>query len=207
MTTNIAVLISGSGSNLQALIDAVDDQRIPHASIRCVISNKEDAKGLERARNSEIEALFCDASDFPREEYTAKIIKILTQHHIDLVCLAGFMLILSPSFIRAFPYRVMNIHPALLPSFGGKGMYGHHVHEAVIASAEKFSGATVHFVDEGCDTGPIILQEKIPVDPCDTPLTLAKKVLALEHRLYPEAVRLFVEGKLEVIENKVQVKL
>jgi len=206
MTTNIAVLISGGGSNLQALIDAVDDQRIPNARIRCVISNKEDAKGLDRARNSDIEAIFCDPTGISREAYTEKIIKTLTKHEIDLVCLAGFMLILSPSFIHAFPRRIMNIHPALLPAFGGKGMYGHHVHEAVIVAGEKYSGATVHLVDEGCDTGPIILQEKIPVEPTDTPETLAKKVLVLEHRLYPEAVCLFAQGKLEIIGNAVNIK-
>ncbi|MFH1715452.1 MAG: phosphoribosylglycinamide formyltransferase [Elusimicrobiota bacterium] len=186
---NIAVLASGGGSNLQALIDAVNDGYISDARISCVISNNKKAYALERARINKIKALFLDPKNKTGKEYTQDVIDALKEFEIDLVCLAGFMIILSPEIVKEFDKRILNIHPALLPKYGGKGMYGHHVHEAVISAGEKESGATVHFVDDGCDTGTIIIQEKLDVLENDTPETLAKRVLEIEHKIYPEAVK------------------
>lgn len=203
---NIGVLVSGNGTNLQALIDAVEKGKIK-GTVSVVLSSREDAYALKRARNHGIEAVFLDPEKYPdRDTYCKALARELKRRQVGLVCLAGFMYILSPYFISQFKYRIINIHPALLPSFGGKGMYGYHVHEAVINSGESVSGCTVHFVDEGCDTGPIILQSMVSVLSDDTPEKLAQRVLTEEHRIYPEVVRLFSEGKIIIENSTVKIK-
>jgi len=202
----IAVLASGSGSNLQALIDAWEVGSIK-AKFSLVFSNVQEAKVLERAEAHGIETVSITSKGYKgtREQYDEQILNLCQDKKIDLICLAGYMRILTPVLIKPFLYRMMNIHPALLPKFGGEGMYGHHVHEAVIAAKEKESGATVHFVTEGVDAGPIILQGTVPVSVKDTAETLAEKVLKVEHQIYPEAVRLFCEGKIKVVDGRVKV--
>ena len=186
---NIAVLISGGGTNLQSLIDNIDVGNI-NGEIKIVISNKEDAYGLVRAKKAGIEALYINPSGLSDEEYNKKIIEELENRDIELVVLAGYLKILSKEFIQKYNGKIINIHPSLLPKFGGKGYYGERVHKAVLESGEKVTGATVHFVDEGTDTGPIILQETVEVKEDDTVESLQKRVLELEHRLMPEAVRM-----------------
>lgn len=192
----IAVLVSGSGTNLQSLIDNCESGFIP-GKIRIVLSSKGDAYALERARKAQIETLVIERKNFSGdEEYSAVILKEVKARDIDLICLAGFLKKLGVNIVRAYRNKIMNIHPALLPEFGGSGMYGLNVHKAVLSSNNKYTGCTVHFVDEKYDHGQIILQEKIAVLENDTPETLAERVLKLEHKLYPEAVRLFALGKI-----------
>jgi phosphoribosylglycinamide formyltransferase-1 len=187
----LGVLISGDGSNLQSIIDSCESGFIPDTQVSVVISNKETAFGLERATKHHIPSFFVNPKEFDTmTDYYTKISQILTGHSIDLVCLAGFLLKIEPSLFTVFKNRVVNIHPALLPKFGGKGMYGHHVHEAVLQSGETESGPTVHYVDEIYDHGKIILQSKVPVLPDDTPDTLAARVLEQEHKIYPEAIKM-----------------
>jgi phosphoribosylglycinamide formyltransferase 1 len=202
----IAVFASGGGSNLQSLLDAQEAGRFK-GRIGLVFSNVPDAKALARAENHMVESVAITSKGYKgsREDYDREILSICQDKKIDLVCLAGYMRIFTPLFTQAYPYRIMNIHPALLPKFGGVGMYGHHVHEAVLAAKEKESGATVHFVTEGVDAGPIILQGSVKVLPTDTPETLAERVLKVEHQIYPEAVRLFCEGKVKVENGRVQI--
>ncbi len=187
---NIGVLISGGGSNLQALIDASEHSDFP-AKITCVISNKDGVYGLTRADLACIPHAVVPHKGLNREEFEQQIHQLLCQHKVDLVCLAGFMRILSADFIAKWEGKILNIHPALLPKFGGEGMYGHHVHEAVITAKESESGASVHIVTAGCDEGPVILQKSVPVEPDDTPDTLAARVLDIEHEIYPLAVKEF----------------
>ncbi|HEY5038245.1 MAG TPA: phosphoribosylglycinamide formyltransferase [bacterium] len=203
----IAVFASGEGSNLQALIDA-QDTGLFKGKIALVFSNVPDSKALERAENERMEAISITSKGFPgtREDYDREVLRLCEAKKIDLICLAGYMRIITPVLIKPYLYKMMNIHPALLPKFGGEGMYGHHVHEAVIKAKEKESGVTVHFVTEGVDAGPIILQGNVKVLPNDTPETLAEKVLKVEHHLYPEAVRLFCEGKIKVEDGRVKVR-
>ncbi|MFH1258808.1 MAG: phosphoribosylglycinamide formyltransferase [Elusimicrobiota bacterium] len=202
----IGVLVSGGGTNLQAIIEAVEAGKIPDSKIALVISNREDVFALQRARQHEIEAITIKSKGVPCEEYSKKISEELEKREVNLVCLAGFLLKLSSEFVQRFKGRILNVHPALLPAFGGQGMYGHHLHEAVVASGAKFSGTTVHFVDESYDTGPIILQAVVPVLDDDTPETLAARILKEEHRIYPEAIKLFAEGKLLVEGRRVRIK-
>jgi len=206
----IAVFASGGGSNLQALIDAQEIGTFPKAHISLVFSNIPTASALERAEKHRIESVAIASKGYPgsREAYDQEVLTLCQAKKIDLICLAGYMRILTPVLIRPYLYKLMNIHPALLPKFGGEGMYGHHVHEAVIKAKEKESGATVHFVTEGVDAGPIILQGDVKVLPTDTPERLAERVLKVEHRIYPEAVRLFCEGKVKVTDDgRVRVSL
>ncbi|MFH1783500.1 MAG: phosphoribosylglycinamide formyltransferase [bacterium] len=204
--TKIGVLVSGGGTNLQALIDAQEQDMI-QGVIVVVISNKSEAFALERAKKHNIKTVYMDSKRYlDKVEYTKALTDELKKHEVELVCLAGFMCILEPYFVQKYQNRAINIHPALLPSFGGKGLYGHHVHEAVIDSGAKFSGCSVHFVDEGCDTGPIILQKVVPVTDDDNPDTLAARVLEEEHKAYPEAVGLFCEGRLEIKGRRVLIK-
>lgn len=201
----VAVLVSGTGSNLQALIDACRGGSIG-AEIAVVISNVPHALALERARGAGIPAVVVNHKDFPTvSAFEASLSQTLTAHRIDLVCLAGFLRILSPGFVSAFPGRIVNIHPALLPAFGGKGMYGERVHRAVLASGARQSGCTVHFVTEIPDGGPIIAQATVPVEGGDTPATLAARVAREEHRLYPEVVRLFALGRIRLDGDRVSV--
>ncbi|OGR84050.1 MAG: phosphoribosylglycinamide formyltransferase [Elusimicrobia bacterium RIFCSPHIGHO2_01_FULL_64_10] len=191
----IGVLISGGGSNLQAIIDAARAPLLERARVAVVISNKAGAYGLERARKAGIDALALDPKDFPsRTDYFSRIISELEDRRVRVVCLAGFLLKLEPNIVARYSGRILNIHPALLPKFGGKGMYGHFVHEAVLRAGEKESGCTVHVVDAEFDHGPVLLQRKVPVLPGDTPETLAERVLKEEHACYPEAIALLLRG-------------
>ncbi|HUO57135.1 MAG TPA: phosphoribosylglycinamide formyltransferase [bacterium] len=202
----IAVFASGGGSNLQALMDA-QNAGLFKGKIGLVFSNVPDAKALERAENERIEAVSIASKGYPgtREDYDAEVLRLCEAKKIDLICLAGYMRIVTPVIVRPYLYKMMNIHPALLPKFGGAGMYGHHVHEAVIKAKEPESGATVHFVTEGVDAGPIILQGSVKVMMSDTPETLAEKILKVEHRIYPEAVGLFCAGKIKVVDDRVRI--
>ena len=212
MGVRVAVLVSGGGTNLQALIDSVrvskyQSARVKRPKIVLVVSNNPDAYALVRARKAGIETLVLSEKKYrTRLDYAKALVRELKKKKIDLICLAGFMAILDPYFVRHFKNKILNIHPALLPSFGGEGMYGHHVHEAVLKSGAKFSGCTVHFVDEGCDTGPIILQRIVPVLDNDTPESLAKRILKFEHRIYPEAVKLVARGGLKIEGKRVKIK-
>lgn len=191
--TTIGVLISGSGTNLQSIIDAIEAGTVP-GRISCVISNRADAYGLERARAHNIPAIVISHRDHPtREDYDRTLVETLQQHGVELVVLAGFMRIITPAFLEAFPHRVLNIHPALLPSFPGI-----HAQKQALEYGVRFSGCTVHFVDSGTDTGPIVLQAVVPVLPHDTEDSLSARIRVEEHRLYPEAVRLFCQGRLRV---------
>lgn len=189
----LAVLVSGSGSNLQALIDACAEESFP-AEIAVVVSNVATAYALERARAAEIPALTLDHRAFPRREaYEAELLRVLEERKAELVCLAGFMRILGPTFLRAFPGRVLNIHPALLPSFPGL-----HGPRQALAHGVKIAGCTVHFVDEGTDTGPIVAQAAVPVLPGDDEAKLAARILAEEHRILPLVVRWVAEERVKV---------
>lgn len=200
--TRVAVLVSGNGSNLQALLDSAGDC----AEFVLVLSNKPEAYALERAARAGVPTKVVRYEDYPdRTSFTRAILAAMREYAVELICLAGFNRILDPILVDAYPLRIMNTHPALLPAFGGEGMYGHHVHRAVLASGAKISGATVHFVTAETDGGPIILQGAVPVLDDDTPETLAARVLRMEHRIYPAAVRLFARGRLEVAGNRVRI--
>jgi len=189
----LGVLISGSGTNLQAIIDCAARGDL-HAEVVCVISNKAEAFGLERARKHGIAAIHLDHKTFSgRSEYDAALVKTLQGLNVDLVILAGFMRIVTPVLLDAFPNRVMNIHPALLPSFPGLD-----AQKQALEYGAKLSGCTVHFVDAGTDTGPIILQSAVPILEGDTVASLSERIHHEEHRLYPAAIQLFAEGRLKV---------
>lgn len=200
MTIRLAVLLSGSGTTLQNLIDHAARGALDAEAV-CVISSRRNVYGLERARNHGIPAIEVPYKDYGNSTaFNAAIWTEVRKYAPDLVVLAGFMSLLEVP--PDFACRIMNVHPALIPAFCGKGMYGHHVHEAVLAYGAKISGATVHFVDDHYDHGPIILQESVPVLADDTPDTLAERVQAKERELYPRAVQLFAEGRLHV-ENRI----
>lgn len=186
---NIGVLISGGGTNLQAVIDATESGKIK-GQVKVVISSKQDAYGLERAKNHNIKAI-CESNE-------DKIIEILKENKIDLVVLAGYLKIISPKLVNEFRNKMINIHPSLIPSFCGAGFYGERVHQGVIDYGAKVTGATVHFVDEGADTGPIIMQDVVKVNQDDDAKTLAKRVLEVEHRILIESLSLFCENKLKL---------
>lgn len=204
----IGVLVSGGGTNLQKLIDAEQAGAIRNGTIRVVIASKADAFALERAKNAGIEAIALCRKDYPDvTTYSQALIDALNERGIGLVVLAGFLTITGDNFIKAFPNRIINVHPALLPAFGGKGYYGLHVHEAALQRGVKVTGATVHFVNEICDGGPIILQKAVEVKAGDTPETLQRRVMEeAEWQLLPKAVSLFCEGKLELHNEIVTVK-
>ncbi|MGH7799073.1 MAG: phosphoribosylglycinamide formyltransferase [Thermodesulfobacteriota bacterium] len=195
--TQVGVFVSGSGSNLQALIDA----KIPSVEIVVVVSNNPDAYAIERAKKNKIPVEVIDHRNYSsREDFEREIQKRLDQDKIDLIALAGFMRILTPLFIRNYKHRIMNLHPALLPSFPGTNA----VKQALMYGV-KFTGCTVHFVDEGVDTGPIILQAVVPIYDTDTEESLLERIHKEEHRIYPEAVRLFGEGKLRIEGRRVLI--
>jgi len=203
----IGILLSGKGrgSNMQALIDATRDGRIP-GEVALVVSTSPGAPALERAAAAGVAAQLIAAPEYAGpEELDAALAAAFDSAEVDLICLAGYMRLLTPSFVRRFAGRMMNVHPGLLPAFGGKGFYGRRVHEAVLESGAKFTGVTVQFVDDVYDHGPIILQRVVPVEDDDTPETLAARVLTEEHRAYPEAVRLFAEGRLRIEGRRVRV--
>lgn len=204
---NIAVLVSGGGTNLQALIDAEKKGEIVNGKITCVISSKPGVYALERAEKNGIPTVVIARSDYKDiASYTAAITKELQDRKADLVVYAGFMTILDSQIVKAFPGKMMNVHPALIPSFCGKGFYGLHVHEAVLESGVKLTGATVHFVTEECDGGPIIMQKAVPVLKGDTPEMLQKRVMQeCEWKILPESVSLFCQGRIKIIGNKTEI--
>lgn len=205
MSTRIAVLCSGGGSNLQAIIDSVEAGRID-GEIVLVLANASKAYALERAKNHGIPCEFVSKKQAGSSEaFNDILLEKLQQAKADLVVLAGYLPIVGAQIVRAFPHRIINIHPALIPSFCGVGMYGHYVHEAVLAYGAKISGATTHFVDEEVDHGGVIMQKSVPVLEGDTPETLAARVLTVEHEILPETVRLFCAGKLGVDGRHVHV--
>jgi phosphoribosylglycinamide formyltransferase-1 len=194
------VLVSGSGTNLQSIMDRIEDGSLS-AEIACVISSNSGAFALERARKHGIPALHVDHRNFHgREEYDAVLVETLHEHKVELVVLAGFMRIITPILINAFPHAIMNIHPALLPAFPGL-----HAQRQALSYGVKVSGCTVHFVDAGTDTGPIILQNTVPVMECDTEEALSARIQIEEHRAYPQAIKLFAEGRLKVDGRRVIV--
>jgi len=196
----IAVLVSGRGSNLQSIIDSIEGEEL-EAEIALVVSNRECAYGLVRAKKHKIPTLFVDPKKFAtRQEYEARIVAALKKERVELVCLAGYMLLVTPYFVNQFRNRIMNIHPALLPSFPGE-----EAQKQAFDYGVKISGVTVHFVDEGCDTGPIILQEQVLVKDDDTEETLAARILEKEHQVYPEAISLFAKGRLRIEGRKVRI--
>ncbi len=201
----IAVLVSGSGSNLQAILDK--EIEYINGKVVLVFSNIKSAYGLERARNHGVEAMSLSRKNFDSDEaYDEKLVELLKEYNVDLIVLAGYLRIITPKLIDQFENQIINIHPSLLPSFGGKGCYGIHVHEKVLERGCKVSGATVHFVDHGADTGPIILQDALEIDQSWSPEDLQKAVLEIEHRLLPEAVKLYCEDKLEIVNKRVYIK-
>ncbi|MBW2599827.1 MAG: phosphoribosylglycinamide formyltransferase [Deltaproteobacteria bacterium] len=198
---NLGVLVSGNGSNLQAIIDNIESGKLD-AIIRVVISNVPGVRALERAKNHNIPAVVIDHENFSTgEKFDREAVAILKSHSIDLVILAGFMKILTPVFLRAFPGRIMNIHPALLPSFQGL-----HVQQKAFDYGVKFSGCTVHFVDDGVDTGPIIIQAVVPVYGDDTADILQQRILREEHRIYSQAIQFYAEGRLVIEGRKVYIR-
>lgn len=204
---NIAVLVSGGGTNLQALIDAQSRGEIIGGKITLVVSSNPDAYALKRAENNNIATKICEKKNYKdRAEYTAAIRDILLEAKADLVVYAGFMTILDEQIVKAFPNKMMNVHPALIPSFCGEGYWGLHVHEKVIESGVKLTGATVHFVTEECDGGPIILQKASEVKFDDTPEVLQKRVMEeCEWNILPRAVSLFCQDKIEVYGNRTKI--
>jgi phosphoribosylglycinamide formyltransferase-1 len=196
----IGVLISGSGTNLQAIIDAIATKKLD-ANIAVVLSNKADAYGLARAQNHGIRTEVLDHKAFAsREAYDQAVVDLLRGRGVELVVLAGFMRLLSPVFIKAYSNRIMNIHPALLPSFPGL-----HVQKKALDHGVRFAGCTVHFVNEDCDEGPIIIQAVVPVFPDESEEQLAARILKQEHRIYPRAIQLYAEGRLHVVGRRVLV--
>lgn len=205
---NIVVLVSGGGTNLQALIDAQNRGEIENGRITCVISSKEGAYALERAAKNGIPSRVIPRSEYEsREAYSKTILEALREEKADLVILAGFLIILDQSVPAAFPNQILNVHPALIPSFCGPGYYGLKVHEAALAAGVKLTGATVHFVSEVCDGGPIILQEAVPVKNGDTPETLQRRVMEqAEWKILPRAASLFCQGKITVRDGRAYVE-
>ena len=202
----LGVLVSGGGTNLQAITDSIERGKIK-GEVSVVISSNERAYALKRAEKHGIPGVYINRNNFKtQKEYEEHMITVLKAYDVDLVLLAGFMKVLSPVFIAEFRNRIMNIPPALIPAFSGMGFYGSRVHKAVLEYGVKVTGATVHFVDEGADTGPIILQEVVPVLDDDTVDSLAARVLEVEHKIFPEAVRLYSEGKLVIKGRRVLIK-
>lgn len=204
---NIAVLVSGGGTNLQALIDAQNDGTIKSGKITCVISSNPDAYALERARNNNIDTAVIRRKDFETfDEYDLALTELLKSKGADLVVLAGFMTILGHQVISEFENRMINIHPALIPSFCGEGYYGLKVHKAVLKKGVKLSGATTHFVTEECDAGPIIMQRAVEVKNDDTPETLQRRIMEnVEWKILPLSVELFCSDKITVKDNKTYI--
>ena len=204
----IAVLVSGGGTNLQAIIDAIDAGTITNAKIDVVISNNPGVYALERAKNAGIEAMCLSPKEFEsREIFNDVLTKTIIDRGIDLVVLAGFLVIIPPQLIKAYKNRIINIHPSLIPSFCGTGFYGLKVHEEALKRGVKVTGATCHFVDEGTDTGPIILQKAVSVEPDDTPKSLQQRVMEqAEWKIMPQAIDLIANDRIEVVDGRVVIK-
>ncbi len=198
---SLGILVSGNGTNLQAIIDSIEAGRLD-ARVKIVISNNKDAYAIERAKRHHIPTFIIQDSHFPtKKDYDRHLVELLKSHSVDLVVMAGFMKLLTPAFIRAFPMKIVNIHPALLPQFPGL-----HVQKKAVEYGVKFSGATVHIVDEGVDSGPIVIQAAVPVYDDDTEETLSQRILKEEHRIYPQAIQFFAQGRIEVKGRKVIIK-
>jgi len=198
MTKRIGVLLSGRGSNFEALADSVVSGKIPNAEIALVLSNREAAAGIERAKSRGLATRVIPSRGLEREAYDRLVVAALNETRVDLICLAGYMRLLSPYFVAAFPQKILNIHPSLLPSFPGL-----EAQRQALDYGVKFAGCTVHFVDENLDAGPIILQSVVPVEDRDTEETLSARILKEEHRIYSEAVKLVLEGKYKIIGRRV----
>ncbi len=198
MLKRIGVLLSGRGSNFEALAESVAAGRIPNAEIAIVISNKPDARGLERAKARGIAARLIPSKGLEREAYDRQVAAALQEYKVDLICLAGYMRLLSPYFVAAFPQRILNIHPSLLPSFPGL-----ESQKQALDYGVKVAGCTVHFVDENLDAGPIILQAVVPVQDSDDEHELSERILKEEHRIYTEAVKIILEGKYKIVGRRV----
>lgn len=204
----IAVLVSGGGTNLQAILDAIDTKKITNAEISVVISNNPGAFALERAKKHGVKAVCVSPKDYAeREEFHQALMETIDSYGVDLIVLAGCMVVLPESLVKKYENRIINIHPALIPSFCGKGFYGLHVHEEVLKRGVKLTGATCHFVDAGTDTGPIILQKAVEVKEGDTPKELQLRVMEeAEWEIMPKAIDLIANGKVSVVDGKVHIK-
>lgn len=202
----MAVLVSGGGTNLQAIMDKIDDGSITNVEISVVISNNPNAYALERAKNHGIEARCISPKQFEsRAQFNEALLAAIQSYHVDLVVLAGCLVVIPEIMVKAYPNRIINIHPALIPSFCGTGYYGLKVHEAVLARGAKVTGATVHFVDEGTDTGPIILQKAVEVQEGDTPEILQRRVMEqAEWVIMPQAIDMIANGKIQVVDGLVR---
>ena len=204
----IAVLVSGGGTNLQAIIDKIAEGVITNTEIAVVISNNKNAYALERAKQAGIEAVCVSPKDYEnREQFNQEFLKTLDSYQVDLVVLAGFLVVIPPAMIQKYENRIINIHPSLIPSFCGTGYYGLKVHEGALARGVKVTGATVHFVDEGTDTGPIILQKAVEVEQGDTPEGLQRRVMEqAEWKILPKAIDLIANGRVTVENNLVTIR-
>ena len=204
----VGVLVSGGGTNLQAILDAMDKGEITNAEVSVVISNNPGAYALERARKHGIEAVCISPRQFPsREAFNQAFLAKIDEYHLDLIVLAGFLVVIPPEMIRRYRNRIINIHPSLIPSFCGTGYYGLKVHEAALARGVKVTGATVHFVDEGTDTGPIILQKAVEVRQGDTPEVLQRRVMEeAEWQILPQAIGLIAQGRVTVEDGQVKIR-
>lgn len=204
----VGVLVSGGGTNLQAILDAIDNGEITNAQVSLVISNNAGAYALERAKNHKIEAICISPKSYEnREEFHKALLEKLQESGVDLVVLAGFLVAVPAMIVEAFPNRIINIHPSLIPSFCGTGYYGLRVHEGALARGVRVTGATVHFVDAGTDTGPIILQKAVEIDPEDTPETLQRRVMEnAEWKILPKAIDLIANGRVTVKDGKVVIE-
>lgn len=201
----LAVFASGSGTNFQAILDATQDGLLA-ADVRCCVSNTADAQALERARRQSVATAVVRPGEFGSPEaFGDALLDVLRNYEVDFVALAGYMLKVPPNVVEAYRGSMTNVHPALLPAFGGQGMYGMRVHEAVLDYGVHWSGATVHLVDEEYDHGPIVLQQPVPVYSADTPDDLAERVRSIEHQLYPEALRLFADNRVHIEGRTVQI--
>ena len=198
MTKRIGVLLSGRGSNFEALADSVAAGRIPGAQIAMVVSNRDGTPGIDKAMQRGIATRVIPSKGLEREAFDRQVVAVLKEHEVDLVCLAGYMRLLSPYFVAAFPDRILNIHPSLLPAFPGLESQRQALQYGV-----KFAGCTVHFVDENLDAGPIVLQAVVPVLDGDTDAILSERILAEEHRIYTEAVKIVLSGKFKIVDRRV----
>lgn len=204
----VGVLVSGGGTNLQAILDAIDSGKITNAEVSLVISNNPGAYALERAKKHNIEAVCISPKQFEnREEFHKALLSKLKESGVDLIVLAGFLVAIPPMIVKAFPNKIINIHPSLIPSFCGVGYYGLHVHEKALARGVRVTGATVHFVDTGTDTGPIILQKAVKIKSDDTPQVLQRRVMEkAEWKILPKAINLIANGKVKVSDGRVEIE-
>lgn len=204
----VGVLVSGGGTNLQAILDAIDSGKITNAEVSLVISNNPNAYALERAKNHNIEAVYISPKQYEsREEFHKALLEKLKESGVELIALAGFLVAIPPMIVEAYPNKIINIHPSLIPSFCGVGYYGLHVHEKALARGVRVTGATVHFVDTGTDTGPIILQKAVKIKSDDTPEVLQRRVMEkAEWKILPKAINLIANGKVKVVDGRVEIE-